>query len=163
MVVLGILLLLAAAALVVLLAMAGTSQHVVLDLVGGQQLTTSPVWIFVAGALALLLAELGLRLISRGTRRAVARRRELRRLRGAAEPEAVDVRERDQTEQPDQTEQRDQTEQPDRLLVRDVDELRARERLDREAPHRSPEETIDPEGGRHELRLDDRDVRERRP
>jgi hypothetical protein len=157
MVVLGILLLLAAAALVVLLAMAGTSQHVVLDLVGGQQLTTSPVWIFVAGALALLLAELGLMLISRGTRRAVARRRELRRLRGAAEPEAVDVRE------PDQTEQRDQTEQPDRLLVRDVDELRARERLDREAPHRSPEETIDPEGGRHELRLDDRDVRERRP
>jgi hypothetical protein len=151
MVALGILLLLAAAALVVLLATAGTSQHVVLDLVGGQQLTTSPVWIFVAGALALLLAELGLLLISRGTRRAVARRREMRRLRDAAEPEPADVRDRDQAQQ------------PDRLLVRDVDELRARERLDREAPRRSPEETIDPEGGRHELRLDDLDARERRP
>ena len=84
MVVLGVILLLVAAALVLLLVTAGTSQDVVLDLVGDQRLTTAPVWIFVAGVLTVLIAALGWMLIVRGTRRAVVRRKEMRRLRRAA-------------------------------------------------------------------------------
>ncbi len=84
MVVLGIILLVVAAALVLLLATAGTPQDIVLDLIGGPRLTISPVLVFLAGAVTLALAELGPWLISRGTRRAVARRREVRELRQAA-------------------------------------------------------------------------------
>lgn len=151
MVVLGIIVLLAAAALVLLLVTAGTSQDVVLDLMGGQQLTTSPIWVFLAGAVTVLLAVIGFWLISRGTRRAVARRREIRNLRQAA---AVT------SGQPDEHggAPRGVDDEPaaDRVLVRDVDELRAREGV-RPAggSSRSPEATVDPEGGRHELRLDD--------
>jgi hypothetical protein len=155
MVVLGLVLLLAAAALVVLLVTAGTSPDVVMDLLGGQQLTTAPVWIFVAGAVALLLAELGLLLAVRGTRRAASRRREIRRLREAARP-AEPVGER---EVPDaRTEPVD--DQPDRVLVRDADALHVHESTaGAGAAHRSPEEAADPQDAPHELRLDDVEAR----
>lgn len=152
MVVLGIIVLLVAAALVLLLVTAGTSQDIVLDLVGGQQLTTSPILVFLAGALTVALAVIGFWLISRGTRRAVARRREIRNLRQAASapPERAAARARAEQDADDSAPA------SDRLLVRDVDELRAREGLAPAAGGgHSPEATADPEGGRHELRLDD--------
>ena len=155
MVVLGLVLLLAAAAFVVFLVTAGTSPDVVMDLLGGQQLTTAPVWIFVAGAVALLLAELGLLLAARGTRRAASRRREIRRLREAARPaEPVDEREVSgaRTEPVD--------DQPDRVLVRDADALHVHESTaGTGAAHRSPEEAADPQDAPHELRLDDVETR----
>lgn len=163
MVVLGLILLLAAVALVLLLATAGTSQDVVLDLVGGQQLTTSPVWVFVAGAVTLLLLGLGLLLIRSGTRRAVGRRREMRRLRAAARPtpgtqngsqathdKGPDVRSaHGAADRPDPAD-----DAPDRQLVRDTSRLRP--------ALRSPEEDVDPESGRHELRREDLEARDRR-
>jgi type VI protein secretion system component VasK len=157
MVVLGVILLLVAAALVLLLVTAGTSQDVVLDLVGDQQLTTAPVWIFVAGMLTLLIAVLGWMLIVRGTRRAVVRRREMRRLRkAAAGSEGADANAADRADDADQHE-------PDRRLVRDVDSLRAREPVrPSDARARSPEEAADPEAGRHELGASGPEARERR-
>jgi hypothetical protein len=155
--VLGIILLLAAVALVVLLLTAGTSSEVVLDLVGGQQLTTSPAWIFLAGAVALALAEVGLMLMTRGTKRAVARRREIRQLRAAAAPSEHGDGARGNGADVAAT----QDDLPDRTLVRNVDELRAHDPVDRSTgQHRSPEDSADPEGDRHELRPDD--VRQRR-
>jgi hypothetical protein len=155
MVVLGLVLLLAAAALVVLLATAGTSPDVVMDLLGGQQFTTAPVWIFVAGAVALLLAELGLLLIARGTRRAATRRREIRRLREAARPaEPVDQRDASGS----RTEPVD--DQPDRVLVRDADALHVHQStVGTGAAHRSPEAAADPQDAPHELRLGDAETR----
>jgi hypothetical protein len=160
MVVLGLVLLLAAAALVVLLVTAGASPDVVMHLLGGQQLTTAPIWIFAAGAVALLLAELGLLLVARGTRRAAGRRREIRRLREAARPaESADERDASGV----RTEPAD--DQPDRVLVRDADALHTHESTaETGAAHRSPEESVDPQDAPHELRLDDVDTRgHRRP
>jgi type VI protein secretion system component VasK len=156
MVVLGVILLLAAAALVLLLVTAGTSQDVVLDLVGDQQLTTAPVWIFVAGIATLLIAALGWMLIVRGTRRAVVRRKEMRRLRKAAGPQTAETA---GTGADDGSVQHE----PDRRLVRDVHSLRADEGVDPSAtrPH-APEQDVDPEAPRHELRLDELEARERR-
>jgi hypothetical protein len=157
MVVLGVILLLAAAALVLLLVTAGTSQDVVLDLVGDQQLTTAPVWIFVAGIATVLIAALGWMLIVRGTRRAVVRRKEMRRLRkAAAAPQAADVN-------PADVDDGSGRHEPDRRLVRDVDSLRADEGVDPSAtrPH-APEQDADPEAPRHELRLNELEARERR-
>ena len=57
MVVLGLVLLLAAAALVVLIVAGQPSPDVVIDLLGGQRLTTAPVWIFVAGVATLRSEE----------------------------------------------------------------------------------------------------------
>jgi hypothetical protein len=159
MVVLGLVLLLAAAALVVLLVTAGTSPDVVMDLLGGQQLTTAPVWIFVAGAVALLLAELGLLLVARGTRRATSRRREIRRLREAART-AEPVDDRDASgNRPDLPVH----DQPDRVLVRDATSLHVHETTaPTGAAHRSPEDAADPQDAPHELRLDDVETRDRR-
>jgi hypothetical protein len=156
MVVLGVILLIAAAALVLLLVTAGTSQDVVLDLVGDQQLTTAPVWIFVAGMLTLLVAALGWMLIVRGTRRAMVRRKEMRRLRKAAvSPQTSD----------DATGESTPAQEPDRRLVRDVHTLRADDGITPAGPRpRSPEQDADPEGPRHELRPDELEGRDgRRP
>jgi hypothetical protein len=167
-VVLGIILLVVAAALVLLMGTAGTSQDIVLDLIGGQRLTTSAILVFLAGAVTLALAEVGLWLISRGTRRAVARRREVRQLRraAAASPDREDVPARDEpgTEaHPAGDEVGTAEAEPDRRLVRNVDDLRARERADATTgPARSPEAAVDPEGGRHELGLDDLESRQHR-
>jgi ABC-type nickel/cobalt efflux system permease component RcnA len=160
MVVLGLVLLLAAAALVVLLVTAGTSPDVVMDLLGGQQLTTAPVWIFVAGAVALLLTELGLLLVARGTRRAASRRREIRRLREAAHTaEPADERDTSDTRTDGPVD-----DQPDRVLVRDADALHVHESTaGTGAAHRSPEEAADPQDAPHELRLDDVQTRGHRP
>jgi type VI protein secretion system component VasK len=149
MVVLGLLLLLAAAALVLLLVTAGTSQDVVLDLVGDQQLTTAPVWIFVAGMLTLVVAGLGWMLLVRGTRRSVARRKEMRRLRKAAAAPQVPVADDTSPQQ-----------ESDRRLVRDVDSLHGRP-AGGAAAAGSPEDRVDPEAGRHELRPEDPQARER--
>jgi hypothetical protein len=159
MVVLGLVLLLAAAALVVLLVTAGTSPDVVMDLLGGQELTTAPVWIFVAGAVALLLAELGLLLVVRGTRRAANRRREIRRLREAASP----AERADDRHASDVRADLPVDDQPDRVLVRDADALHVRESTaGTGAAHRSPEEAADPQDAPHELRLGDMEARGRR-
>jgi uncharacterized membrane protein YciS (DUF1049 family) len=77
---LGLILLLLAAAIVVAVVVTGTSQEIIFNSTVGD-VSTRPVWVFVAGALAMLLAWLGLSLFGRGTRRRVARRREMKRLR----------------------------------------------------------------------------------
>jgi type VI protein secretion system component VasK len=152
MVVLGLILLLVAAALVLLIVSAGTSQDVVLELVGDQQLTTAPVWIFVAGMLTLLAAALGWMLIVRGTRRSVARRKEMRRLRHAAS-----------TPQPPEVDDTSAHHEPDRRLVRDVNSLRTDEGVNPSATRPdTPGQGADPEAPRHELQLDELEARERR-
>ncbi len=80
MIALALLLLLLAAAAVVFVLVAGTSQAVTFVFFAGNY-QTRPVWIFAGGALALLLAEAGLALFRRGTRRRLAQRREIKRLR----------------------------------------------------------------------------------
>jgi hypothetical protein len=166
MVVLGLILLLAAAALVLLLVTAGTSQDVVLDLIGDQQLTTVPAWVFLAGAVTLALAEIGLLLVSRGTRRAVARRREMRELRRAATvPAGRHEGEPRADAGADVTQDRPATDDgPDRTLVRNVDDLRARDAVGPGTGHRqSPGQDADPEAGRHELGPDGTQAPERGP
>lgn len=96
MIVLAVLLLLLAIAAVVFIVVVGTTQDVLFSFFAGN-LHTRPVWIFAAGALALLLAEGGLALFRRGTRRKIAQRREIKRLRqieqsGAAQAGVVDAR-----------------------------------------------------------------------
>lgn len=118
MIALAIIFLLLAAALVVGIAVTGTSQQVVLDSTVGT-FTTQPVWIFVAGVVAALLALLGLSFLGRGTRRRVERRREMRRLRRVEEQQAArhDVERAGADESP--LEPRDGYDEPDRHLVRD--------------------------------------------
>ncbi len=81
---LGIICLLLAAALVVGVLLTGTSQEVVFNSAVGD-VTTNPLWVFVAGAVAMLLVLLGLSFFGRGTRRRVARRKEMKRLRKVEE------------------------------------------------------------------------------
>jgi uncharacterized membrane protein YcjF (UPF0283 family) len=118
MIALAIIFLLLAAALVVGIAVTGTSQQVVLDSTVGT-FTTQPVWIFVAGVVATLLALLGLSFLGRGTRRRVERRREMRRLRRVEEQQSArhDVERARADESP--LEPRDGYDEPDRHLVRD--------------------------------------------
>lgn len=121
MIALAIICLLVAAALVALMIAVGFTVSVTFHLIGGNLVTVRPIWIFVLGAVTLLVALVGLSLLSRGTRRKVERRREIRRLRkveqeaqgprsggrrsaGDAEPTAADdapdrtlVRERERT------------------------------------------------------------------
>jgi hypothetical protein len=148
MVVLGLVLLLAAAALVVLIVAGEPSPDVVIDLLGGQRLTTAPVWIFVGGVATLLLAELGLMLVVRGTSRAANRRREIRRLREAARPAEPPAA------SPGATTDLPPDDEPDRVLVRDPGTLRVHQTTAGSAgTHRSPEEAADPQDAPHELRL----------
>lgn len=65
-----------------------SGQHVGFSFFAGD-FTTRPFWIFIAGAVALLLAEAALALFRRGTRRKVAQRREIRRLRKVEETSTV--------------------------------------------------------------------------
>lgn len=80
MIVLGLLLIAiaAGAAVVVVLAPTTTSQVIDLNVI---EVNASPLAMFVAGALAVVLLGLGLALVSRGARRSAASRRELRELR----------------------------------------------------------------------------------
>jgi len=81
MIVLGLILILVAAATVLFAVIAtGTLTASSLSAVG-ITVSVTPLTMFLAGAVALLLLVLGLALISRGTKRSVHTRRELRHLR----------------------------------------------------------------------------------
>ncbi len=81
MIVLGLILILVAAAAVLFAVIAtGTLTASPLSAVG-ITVSVTPLTMFIAGALALLLVVLGLALIGRGTKRSVHTRRELRHLR----------------------------------------------------------------------------------
>ena len=81
MIVLGLILILVAAAAVLFAVIAtGTLTASPLSAVG-ITVSVTPLAMFVAGAVALLIVVLGLALISRGTKRSVHTRRELRHLR----------------------------------------------------------------------------------
>jgi len=81
MIVLGlILIIVAAAAVLFALASGGTLTASPLTAIG-VTVNVTPLAMFLAGAVALLLVVLGLALISRGTKRSVHTRRELRQLR----------------------------------------------------------------------------------
>jgi membrane protein implicated in regulation of membrane protease activity len=81
MIVLGFILIIVAAAAVLFAVIAtGTLTASPLSAVG-ITVSVTPLTMFVAGAVALLLVVLGLALISRGTKRSVHTRRELRHLR----------------------------------------------------------------------------------
>ena len=82
MIALGLALTLVAAGCIVfaVIATATTSSTIELSALG-VTLTVSPVNLFIAGAVTVLLLGLGLRLISRGTRRSARTHKELRSLR----------------------------------------------------------------------------------
>jgi uncharacterized integral membrane protein len=79
-IVLAVILLVVVAVLVVLALTSGTTQDLRYDTFAGS-FSTSALWVFVAGAVAGVLALFALSLLRRGTRRRVARRREIKRLR----------------------------------------------------------------------------------
>lgn len=90
MIVFGLLLILiaAGAAVFAVMAPAGTLQTIELSALG-VTVSASPLAMFVAGALAVLLFAVGLALINRGARRRSSSRKELRELRkGQAEAAA---------------------------------------------------------------------------
>lgn len=137
---LGILFLILAAVLVVAVIWTGTSQEIVFHSFAGDW-HTHPVWVFVAGAVAMLLVALGLSCFGRGTKSRVARRREMNRLRRLErehvnEPDAAVARDRERgrDEQQESTqvrrtsvserESRDASaagyDEPDRRLVRET-------------------------------------------
>lgn len=99
MIVLALVCLVAAAAMVLLMLTAGFTSTVVLETFAGD-LQTRAFWVFVAGALTLLLAEAAVAMLRTGTRRKVERRRELKRLRrieeqaGTRNPDVAEERER---------------------------------------------------------------------
>ena len=100
MIVLGfILIIVAAAAVLFALASGGTLTASPLTAIG-VTVNVTPLAMFVAGAVSLLLVVLGLALISRGTKRSVHTRRELRQLRKgqSAQPAATPAPDRSAAE-----------------------------------------------------------------
>ena len=93
MIVLALIALLVAAAAVVFMVVRGINQDVPFSFFAGD-FTTNPLTIFIAGAVTLFLVLFALSLIRRGTRRRVAQRREIKRLRKVEETSvpAEDVR-----------------------------------------------------------------------
>ena len=93
MIVLALIALLVAAAAVVFMIVRGIHQNVPFSFFAGN-FTTNPLTIFIAGAVTLFLVLFALGLIRRGTRRKVAQRREIKRLRKVEETSmpAQDVR-----------------------------------------------------------------------
>ena len=81
MIILAVLLLAAVAAVVVFVVVAGYDVSPVSMSWGALELDASPVWIFLLGVVTLLAAELALALLRGGSRRKLAKRRELKRLR----------------------------------------------------------------------------------
>jgi hypothetical protein len=90
MIVLG-LLLLAAVAVVVIAAVASGDEPATLGLVGAN-IDTSVRWVFLTGALSVLVLVLGTSLLMSGLRRARARRNEVKQLKAAAGPTAESPR-----------------------------------------------------------------------
>lgn len=80
MIVLAVLCLLVAAALIAFMLLVNPDQPLSYSFFAGN-FDTRPIWVFVAGAVTLLLIVLALDFFRRGTKRKVARRRELRQLR----------------------------------------------------------------------------------
>lgn len=80
MVVLGLLLILVAVGAAVILAMAPAATSQVIDL-SVLNVTATPLGVFIAGALSVVLFGLGLTLIRRGARRSARKRKELKLLR----------------------------------------------------------------------------------
>ncbi len=94
MIALALICLLLAAAGVALILLVGTGQDVAFSFFAGD-FVTRPVWIFVGGAVTLLLAETALRLFRSGTKRKVAQRREIKRLRKVEETSTTTERTQD--------------------------------------------------------------------
>lgn len=90
MIVLALLCLLVAAALILFMLFVDPNQSLSYSFFAGD-FSTRPLWVFVAGAVTLLLIVLAVDFFRRGTRRTVARRREIRQLReqSAAAPVAT--------------------------------------------------------------------------
>lgn len=94
MIVLGLLLILAAVSATVFAVMAPSATAQTTEMAAlGVKISASPLAMFVAGALSVILLGLGFALINRGTRRKASSRRELRELRKgqtdvAAHPDA---------------------------------------------------------------------------
>ena len=80
MIALALLCLLLAAAAVVFMVAVGTTQLVSFSFFAGD-FVTNPIWIFVAGAVAMLLTLAALAFLRRGTARKSAQRHEIKRLR----------------------------------------------------------------------------------
>ncbi len=83
MIVLALLCLLVAAALIVFMLFVDPNQPLSYSFFAGQ-FNTRPLWVFVAGAVTLLLIVAALDFFRRGTKRKVARRREIKQLRQSA-------------------------------------------------------------------------------
>jgi hypothetical protein len=175
MIALAVILLLLAAALVVGIVVTGTSQEVLFDSSIGT-FTTQPVWIFAAGAVAALLALLGFAALGRGTRRRVARRREMKRLRRVEKEQAAQRRSDEVVEPRDDRAAVPPTErtgydEPDRHLVREprtehYDPQAGEHVLPRTDGHtdstRAVDGTVDGTAPRHTTRLDE-PARHRQP
>ena len=86
MIVLGLLLLIVVAVVVVVAVVAG-NEDANLNLVGAT-VDTNVRWVFLAGAISLLLLVIGLDLLGKGLRRERKRRKEVKRLKAAAGPAA---------------------------------------------------------------------------
>ena len=94
MIALALLCLLLAAAAVAYMVAVGTTQVVSFSFFAGD-FVTNPVWIFVAGAVAMLLTLAAIAFLRRGTARKSAQRREIKRLRKVEEtsgPAPTDTR-----------------------------------------------------------------------
>ena len=87
MIVLALLCLLLAAAAVVFMVAVGTTQVVSFSFFAGD-FVTNPIWIFAAGAVAMLLTLAALSFLRRGTARKSAQRHEIKRLRKIEETAA---------------------------------------------------------------------------
>jgi uncharacterized integral membrane protein len=85
-IVLGLLLLILVAVVVIVAVLAG-NEDADLNLLGAT-IDTSVRWVFLAGALSLLLLVIGLVFLGKGLRRERARRQEVKRLKAAAGPAA---------------------------------------------------------------------------
>ena len=84
MIVLGLLLLILVAVVIVVAVVAG-DEDANLNLIGAS-IDTNVRWVFLAGAISLLLLVIGLDLLGKGLRRARKRRQEVKRLKAAAGP-----------------------------------------------------------------------------
>ena len=87
MIALALLCLLLAAAAVVFMVAVGTTQVVSFSFFAGD-FVTNPIWIFVAGAVTMLLTLAAMAFFRRGTARKAAQRREIKRLRKVEESAA---------------------------------------------------------------------------
>lgn len=100
---LGIILILLAAGVLLLAVVSGAQTPATFEL-GGASVTMEPLWVFLAGAMTVLLLVLGLELVRAGARRASKRRKEKKELNRLAEKlEAQETREEKAPSQPTAT------------------------------------------------------------